>query len=204
MRRTLATLALLPALLSTLFACDDPKSSGGAASSASASATATTPPSATASSTAAASATASASAAVPLPKCPAGLTGNGFPAYCIKLPATYKVKEARTSPKKGTIEYDTGNGVDNLTITFDETSVAELVKQTEGEMKFGGDKLDKKGDLPGGNKFFEGTHADYSRIVTLFKAAAPLSLKCSFAYKPKAAPPKEAIDACKSIVVPAP
>lgn len=200
MRQTLVTLCILPAL----FACDDPKSSGGAASSATASASAPATASAAPVTSAAASATASASAAVPLPKCPPGLTGNGFPAYCIKLPATYKVKEARVTPKKGTIEYDTGNSVDNLTITFDETSVAELVKQTEGEMKFGGDKLDKKGDLPGGNKFFEGKHADYSRIVTLFKAAAPLSLKCSFAYKPAVLPPKDAIEACKSIVVPAP
>ncbi len=203
MRQTLVTLCILPAL----FACDDPKSSGGAASSATASASAPATATATGSAASAAptaSATASASAAVPLPKCPPGLTGNGFPAYCIKLPATYKVKEARVTPKKGTIEYDTGNSVDNLTITFEETSVAELAKQAEGEMKFGGDKLDKKGDLPSGNKFFEGKHADYSRIVTLIKAAAPLSLKCSFAYKPAVMPPKDAIEACKSIVVPVP
>src|SRR4029077_462068 len=139
--------------------------------------------------------------ALPLPKCPSGLTGNAFPAYCIKLPSSYLVKQARTSPKRGSIEYDTGTTTDNLMITYDESAVAQLSKDVESEMKFGGDKLEKKGDLPGGNKWFQGTHADYSRIVTLFKGPGSLTLKCSFAYQAKKAPPKEAIDACKSIVV---
>jgi hypothetical protein len=69
-------------------------------------------------------------------------------------------------------------------------------------MKFGGDKLDKKGDLPGGGKWFRGTHAEYARIVTLVKGAPPVTFKCSFAYQPKAAPPQAAIDACKSLVLP--
>jgi hypothetical protein len=140
--------------------------------------------------------------ALPLPNCPPGLTGNAFPAYCIKVPSTYSVKQARTSPKRGSIEYDTGTTTDNLMITYDDSAVAQLSKDVESEMKFGGDKLQKKGDLPGGNKWFQGTHADYSRIVTLFKGPGSLTLKCSFAYQAKKAPPKEAIDACKSIVVP--
>lgn len=202
MRNTLALSALLTASL--LVACEDEKPKGGAASASAAAAT-SAPATASApatSATASASASAAPASSVPLPKCAAGFTPNAVPAYCIKLPATYKLKEARVAAKKGTIEYDTGNATDNLTITFDETSIKELTSQTEGEMKFGGDKIDKKGDLPGGNKFFEGTHQDYARVVTLIKAAATFSLKCSFAYKPKAAPPKEAIDACKSIVIP--
>jgi hypothetical protein len=118
------------------------------------------------------------------------------------VPSTYSVKQARTSPKRGSIEYDTGTTTDNLMITYDESAVAQLSKDVESEMKFGGDKLEKKGDLPGGNKWFQGTHADYSRIVTLVKGPGSLTLKCSFAYQAKKAPPKEAIDACKSIVVP--
>ena len=140
--------------------------------------------------------------ALPLPKCPAGLVGNAFPAYCIKLPSGYSVKQARTSPKRGSIEYDTGTTTDNLMISYDESAVTQVSKDVESEMKFGGDKLEKKGDLPGGNKWFQGTHADYARIVTLFKGPGSLTLKCSFAYQVKKAPPKEAIDACKSIVVP--
>ena len=56
--------------------------------------------------------------------------------------------------------------------------------------------------LPGGNKWFQGSHEDYERVVTLVKGPAPLTLKCSFTYKPKSPPPQGAIDACKSIVVP--
>ena len=185
-----------------LVACDnkdDAKTTADAAkASASTTSTASAAPTPTAS-----SAAATASAAVPPPKCPPGLTGNPVPAYCIKLPATYKVKEARIQPKKGSIEYDTGNGIDMLSVTYEDTPVAELAKQVEGEMKFGHDKLEKKGDLPAGNKWFQGSHEDYARVVTLFKGPPPLTLKCSFAYQPtKKAPPQEAIDACKSIVVP--
>jgi len=71
-----------------------------------------------------------------------------------------------------------------------------------GEMKFGGDKLEKSGDLPGGGKWFQGSHQDYERVVTLVKGPSPLTLKCSFTYKPASAPVKDAIDACKSIVLP--
>jgi hypothetical protein len=194
--------------LTAVLACDKEEAKNSAAS-ASASAASTTPPTtstaaATASSPTTAPATASASAAasaVPQPKCAAGLTGNGFPAYCIKLPTGYTVKEARVTPKRGSIEYDTGTTTDNLTITFDETSIGELAKQVEGEMKFGGDKLDKKGDLPNGNKWFQGSHNEYERIVTLFKGPSGLTLKCSFAYQAKK-PPPGAPDVCKSIVVP--
>jgi len=197
MRSTPLILALLSLLV---VACDDNEKKGGAAS---ASATAA-PPSAApiASATAAPAPSPVLSSATPPPKCADGFTGIPVPAFCIKLPASYRIKEARVTPKKGTIEYDTGNATDNLTITYDETSLKELVSQTEGEMKFGGDKVTKKGDLPKGNKFFEGTHADYVRIVTLVQAAPPLTIKCSFAYKPAAAPSKEAIDACRSIVLP--
>jgi hypothetical protein len=140
--------------------------------------------------------------AVPLPTCPAGLTGNAVPAYCIKLPPAYKVKDARTSPERGSIEYDTGTTTDLLNISYESTPLAQLAKDVEGEMKFGGDKLDKKGDLPHGGKWFKGTHAEFARIVTLVKGAPPVTLKCSFAYQPKAAPPQAAIDACKSLVMP--
>ena len=204
MRRALAT-ALLPCLTVFSAACDkDDAKRGTDAASASATSPVTTAPASPAPATTPPPATASASAAaVPPPKCPAGLTGNPVPAYCIKLPASYKVKEARITPKKGSIEYDTGSPVDMLSITYEETPLAELAKQVEGEMKFGHDKLEKKGDLPAGNKWFQGSHEDYARIVTLFKGPAPLTLKCSFAYQPtKKAPPQEAIDACKSIVVP--
>lgn len=146
--------------------------------------------------------TASAAPQAPLPKCPAGLTGNATPSFCIKLPAGYSVKDARTSAERGSIAYDTGTQTDNLMISYDESSVASQSKDVEGEMKFGGDKLEKKGDLPGGNRWFQGSHQDYERIVTLIKGPGTLTLKCSFAFKPKSAPPREAIDACKSIVVP--
>ncbi len=84
-------------------------------------------------------------------------------------------------------------------VSYDEGSVASQAKDVEGEMKFGGDKLEKKGDLPGGNKWFLGSHLKYERLVTLVKAPGGLTLKCSFAYMPASAPPKEALDACKSI-----
>jgi hypothetical protein len=173
---------------------------------------ATTPPSASAppaptasaatSASAAPAASASAAPAVPPPKCPAGFTGNAVPAFCIKLPAAYAVKEARTSPTRGSIAYDTGTQTDNLMVSYDDRSIAEQAKDVEGEMKFGGDKLEKKGDLPGGGKWFQGSHQEFARIVTLVKGPAPLTLKCSFAYKPKSAPSKDAIDACKSIAAP--
>lgn len=137
-----------------------------------------------------------------MPTCPPGLTGNRTPAYCIKLPGGYAVKESRIAPKRGSIEYDTGTTTDALTVTYDETPVAEMQKQVEGEMKFGHDKLEKKGDLPGGNKWLQGSHDEYARIVTLLKGPAGLTLKCSFAYQPKKPPPAGATDACKSIVVP--
>lgn len=202
MRRALAT-ALFPCLcvIPAAAACDkDDAKHGSDAASTSATSAATTAPAASTTATAAPSASA---AAVPPPKCPPGLTGNPVPAYCIKLPASYKVKESRITPKKGSIEYDTSSPVDMLSVTYEETPLAELAKQVEGEMKFGHDKLEKKGDLPAGNKWFQGSHEDYARIVTLFKGPTPLTLKCSFAYQPtKKAPSQEAIDACKSIVVP--
>jgi hypothetical protein len=108
----LATLAAVP-----LVACDkdDGKGAGSAvAPSASAAAVATPPPSASAS---AASASASAMAQTPLPKCPTGLTGNALPVFCMKLPSSYKVKDARTLPDKGSISYDTGTTTDNLMIS---------------------------------------------------------------------------------------
>ncbi|MDP9150963.1 MAG: hypothetical protein M3O36_13620, partial [Myxococcota bacterium] len=142
-------------------------------------------------------------AAMPPPKCPDGFTGNAMPAYCIKLPPGYTVKEARVTPARGTIDYATGASTDILTITYDATSIAELSKDVESEMKFGHDKLEKKGTLPGGNKWFQGSHEEYARIITLIKAQPqPMTLKCSFAYQPKKAPSKLAIEACKSLVIP--
>jgi hypothetical protein len=201
MRPSLASIGLAFAL----FACSKEDAKGSA-----------TAPSATASATAAAVAPtadaapspgptedASASAAaLPPPKCPPGLTGNAVPAYCIKLPAGYSVKTARVKPTKGSIDYDTGSATDNLTVSYDDTPLVELSKQVEGEMKFGGDKIEKKGDLAGGGKWFKGSHAEYERIVTLIRAPPPITIKCSFAYQSKKAPPREAIDACKSIVLP--
>jgi hypothetical protein len=147
-------------------------------------------------------ASASAAAGPPPPTCPPGLTGNPVPAFCIKLPASYHVKDARIAPDKGSIAYDTGSTTDNLMVSYDATPLAQQAKDVAGEMKFGGDKLEKKGDLPGGNKWFQGSHADYERVVTLLKGPPPLTLKCSFTYKPASAPPKGAVDACKSIVFP--
>jgi hypothetical protein len=144
----------------------------------------------------------SAESAPPPPKCPAGLTGNAVPAYCIKLPGTYAVKQARVGVNRGSIDYDTGSATDNLTISYDESPIAQMSKDVESELKFGGDKLQKKGNLAGGAKWFQGSHADFQRIVTLMKGPGALTLKCSFAYQPKKPPPKEAIDACRSIVVP--
>jgi hypothetical protein len=201
-------MATVSLLLLAVVACDKDDAKGtAAATSASALSASSAPapePSASApapptSATAAASASAAASA--PLPKCPAGLTGNATPPFCIKLPSGYTVKEARTAANHGSISYDTGTQTDNLMVSYDESSVSSLAKDVEGEMKFGGDKLEKKSDLPGGNKLFQGSHQEYERVVTLIKAGT-LTLKCSFAYKPKSAPPKDAIDACKSIVVP--
>jgi hypothetical protein len=196
-----ATIGLL-----LLLSCSKDDAKGSAASSSAALVASTSPVAMPAPPASATATTAAASAvagdAPPPPKCPPGLTGNGFPSYCIKVPSSYTVKQARTSPKRGSIEYDTGTSTDNLMISYDESPVHQLAKDVESEMKFGGDKLEKKGDLPGGNKWFQGAHAEYARIVTLFKGPGSLTLKCSFAYQAKKAPPKEAIDACKSIVVP--
>src|SRR5271166_4709574 len=73
-------------------------------------------------------------AAVPPPKCPAGLTGNAVPPYCIKLPAGYTVKRARTTPARGSVDYETGTTTDVLTVSYDETPLAALAKDVEGEM----------------------------------------------------------------------
>jgi hypothetical protein len=124
------------------------------------------------------------------------------PAYCIKVPSSYKVKEARTAPTRGSIDYDTGTTTDILTISYDASPLAEVAKDVESEMKFGGDKLEKKGTLPGGNKWFVGTHGEYARVVTLVKAPPSTTLKCSFAYQPKKPPPAGAVDACKTLMVP--
>jgi hypothetical protein len=203
MRSPLPTLTLVLAspLAIAAGACDKDDSKGAAsvAPSATQSASAAATPPA---SSAAPSPSASASAGPPPPKCAAGLTGNPIPAYCIKLPSTYKVKDARISPEKGSIAYDTGTPTDNLMVSYDKTSVTDQVKDVTSEMKFGGDKLEKQGDLPGGNKWFQGSHQDFEHIVTLVKGPPPLTLKCSFTYKPKSAPPKDAIEACKSIVLP--
>ncbi len=200
MHRALASTALI-----LLLSCgkEDPASPSVAAS-ASVAPSATVapsvpPPSATAPAPASASTEAD---APPLPKCPSGLVGNAVPAYCIRVPPAYHVKQARLTPKRGSVEYDTGTTTDNLMISFDESPIAQLSKDVESEMKFGGDKLDKKGNLAGGGKWFQGTHAEYSRIVTLVKGPGALTLKCSFAYQPKKPPPKESIESCKSIVVP--
>jgi hypothetical protein len=112
------------------------------------------------------------------------------------------VKDARISPTKGSIAYDTGTQTDNLMVSYDGAAIADQAKDVESELKFGGDKLEKKGDLPGGGKWFQGSHQDFERVVTLVKGPSGLTLKCSFAYQPKNAPPKDAVDACKSIVVP--
>jgi hypothetical protein len=201
MRQKIAAFALLLAL--PVVGCDDAGSKGDAPT---ASASASASPAPAAPSTPPApppSAAPSASAAsVPPPKCPAGLTGNAVPPYCIKLPAGYTVKQARTTPTRGSIDYDTGTTTDLLTVSYDGTAIAAIAKDVEGEMKFGGDKLEKKGDLPGGNKWFQGTHADYSRIVTLIKGTG-MTFKCSFAYQAKKPPPAAAVDTCKSLV-PAP
>jgi hypothetical protein len=183
------------------FACDkqEPASTPDAGAPAASAAPAPSPEAEAPAPSAAASASAP---AVPLPNCPAGLTGNAVPAFCIKLPPAYKVKDARTKADRGSLEYDTGTTTDHLNISYESTPLAQLAKDTEGEMKFGGDKLDKKGDLPGGGKWFKGTHADYARIITLVKGAPPVTFKCSFAYQPKAAPPQLAIDACKTLVLP--
>jgi hypothetical protein len=204
MQRARATIGLL-----LMLSCgkEDAKGNAATASSsaqlaATASPAAMPAPTAPAATTSAAVSAVAAANAPPPPKCPAGLTGNAFPAYCIKVPPSYTVKQARTSPARGSIEYDTGTSTDNLMISYDESPIAHLSKDVESEMKFGGDKLEKKGDLPGGNKWFQGAHAEYARIVTLFKGQGAVTLKCSFAYQAKKPPPKEAIDACKSIVVP--
>jgi hypothetical protein len=187
-------LSLVPVL--AIAACDNKETSGTSSSTTTTASTSSTTTTTTTSTT-----TSSSVAAIPLPKCPAGLTGNAVPAYCIKLPPSYKVKEARTAPTRGSVDYDTGSPTDILTISYDASPLSEVAKDVESEMKFGGDKLEKKGSLPGGNKFFVGTHADFSRVVTLVKGSA-MTLKCSFAYQPKKPPPAGAIDACKTLIVP--
>jgi len=197
MRTTLACLGLALALPGC--GKEDAKGAAASASASAASAAAavpSTPPPPPPSAAPSASA-----ASVPPPKCPGDLTGNAVPAYCIKLPPAYAVKKALTTPTRGSIDYDTGTTTDVLTVSYDATSLAQLAKDVEGEMKFGGDKLEKKGNLPGGNKWFQGTHAEYARVVSLVKGPG-MTLKCSFAYQPKKPPPAAAIDACKSLVVP--
>jgi hypothetical protein len=208
MRFPFATTALLSLSMLALSACakDAPKGTAAVASTdTTASPSASAPPAAVVSPPSAPVApgeSASATASVPLPTCPRGLTGNPVPAFCIKLPPSYHVKDARITADKGSIAYDTGVTTDNLMISYDATPIPAQIKDVVGEMKFGGDKLEKKGDLPGGAKWFRGSHEDYERVVTLLKGPPPLTLKCSFTYKPKSPPPKEAIDACKSIVLP--
>ena len=200
MHRALASIGLM-----LLVSCskEDAKENAASASATAAPASVAPPASTPAAATTTASAAASAPGDAPAPpKCPAGLTGNAMPAYCIKLASGYGVKQARITPKRGSIEYDTGASTDNLMVSYDESPIPQLAKDVESEMKFGGDKLDKKGNLSGGGKWFIGTHAEYERIVTLVKGPGSLTLKCSFAYQPKKAPPKDAIEACKSIVVP--
>jgi hypothetical protein len=208
MQRTIVPVALLSLSLLALPGCakDDPKGTMPAASAdipplppASASAAVVLPPS---SSSALPVASESPVAGTPAPTCPAGMTGNALPAFCIKLPSSYHVKDARITPERGSIAYDTGVATDNLMISYDTSPIVQQSRDVANEMKFGGDKLEKKGDLSGGNKWFRGSHEDYERVVTLFKGPPPLTLKCSFTYKPKSPPPKEAIEACKSIVVP--
>jgi hypothetical protein len=143
----------------------------------------------------------SASAETPLPKCPAGFTANAVPPYCIKLPSTYGFKASQTSPQYGSITYRTGSPTESLTVSYDDSPIASTLKNVEAEMKFGQGKLEKKGDLPGGNKWFQGTRDDYTRLMTVIKGAH-CTLKCSFAYKTKAPPQPEAIGACKSLVAP--
>jgi hypothetical protein len=198
MRHACALFPLAAVLPLSLLACDKDDAKGASGQP---SASAPAAPSASAPA-AVTSASAAASAAAPPPKCPPGLTGNPMPAFCIKVPASYSVKEPRITPTKGSIAYDTGTQTDNLMVSYDSTSIAEQAKDVESELKFGGDKLEKKGDLPGGGKWFQGSHQDYERVVTLVKGPSGLTLKCSFAYQPKNAPPKDAIDACKSIVLP--
>jgi hypothetical protein len=205
MRFAFPTVALVPLwLLASACAKDDPKGTAPMAPAdttplPTASAAAVPPP---ASDSAAPAVSESPVAGVPAPTCPAGLTGNPVPAFCIKLPSSYHVKDARITPAKGSIAYDTGVVTDNLMISYDATPLAEQAKDVASEMKFGGDKLEKKGDLSGGNKWFRGSHDDFERVITLFKGPPPLTLKCSFTYKPKSPPPKEAVETCKSIVVP--
>ena len=207
MRNALVSAALL--LCALVLACDkdEPRATTASPEAGPAPSPTTAPAPAPAveagAATASPSGTAPAASAAPAaPRCPAGLTGNAVPAYCIKLPAGYSVKDARTTPAKGSIAYETGSPTDALMVSYDSTSIAEQTKDVESELKFGGDKIEKKGDLPGGGKWYLGSHADYERVVTLVKGPAPLTLKCSFAYKPKSAPSKDAIDVCKSIVVP--
>jgi hypothetical protein len=183
-----------------LSACDKEEAKGVADAAPAESASASAAPSATPAPAPSAPPSASAASA-PLPKCASGFTGNAVPPFCIKLPASYKLKEARSAPTRGAVDYDTGTTTDILGVTYDDTPLAAVAKDVESEMKFGGDKLEKKGDLPGGGKWFRGTHAEYARVVSLVKAA-PFTLKCSFAYQPKKAPPQEAIDACKTVAVP--
>ncbi len=205
--RILATMrtAIFSALFLAVVACDNKEEAKGTAASASAPAASSAPAAPSASAPApSATAAASASAApqAPLPKCPAGLTGNATPPYCIKLASGYSVKEARTLPNHGSISYDSGNPTDNLMVSYDETPIASQAKDVEGEMKFGGDKMEKKGDLPGWGKWFLGSHQEFERLVTLVKGPGTLIFKCSFAYKPKSAPSKDALDACKSLIPP--
>jgi len=67
---------------------------------------------------------------------PAGLTGNPVPAFCIKLPSSYHVKDARLTPEKDRFAYDTGTVTDNLMISYDSTSIAQQTTDVTGEMKF--------------------------------------------------------------------
>jgi hypothetical protein len=208
MRRCLLSIGLVAVAIGAapcLLACDKDGSSGAPVASSAPSASVAPASPASAAATPPASAAASASAATagpPLPKCPAGLTGNAVPAFCIKLASGYTVKDARTTPTKGSIAYDSGNATDNLMISYDATPMAEQIKDVEGELKFGGDKIEKKGDLPGGGKWYLGQHQDFERVVSVVKGQSGLTLKCSFAYKTKNAPSKDATDACKTIVVP--
>jgi hypothetical protein len=145
---------------------------------------------------------AAAAPAAAAPKCPAGMQANATPAYCIKLPDSYKAKPVDAKgPKMGTVEYITESGRDSLEVFYSDATVDVFASNTEAELKMGKWKQTGKGDLPNGGKWYEGKDDMHTHIVGLYKSPVG-TLKCALGFMTKEPPAKEVLDACKGLVVP--
>jgi hypothetical protein len=186
-------IALVAVSTLALIGCEEKKKEAPAAAPAAAEAPA-----------AAAPAPAAAAPAAAGPKCPDGTTANADPAYCIKLPKGFTAKEAKKiGVHSGEVDYTDPDGLATLHMFWTNNPVADMNKAAEDEIKFNGKgKLTSSGTTAGAGKWFEGTQGDNSHQIAIWDAKNGMGLKCSLDYYTPKAPIKEAMDVCKTIVVP--